>query len=165
MRQDRFAGLQTLYDGGRINKLFLTEAEAEVVDWQDRLAAARSDVAKDRQQLVLTNANLLKYTLKANEDLQNAIADGRKQVGQLASILSADTGVLDVLRMSDVRRKSEQDITFQIVRLTAGGPRTLAVDGTTELYPGDLVSVTRHRDTSVMRQAAAAAADPAMTTR
>jgi protein involved in polysaccharide export with SLBB domain len=153
LQKARYAGVQKLFDGGRIDRVFLIQAQGDLSAAEDRQASARSEVEKATVQLVIAKIEAAKFQTKTITDLNQEAADRQREIGQLAPTLLADTGMLDVMKLSDSRHQSDDTLKFEIIRSTSSGPGTLAAEGTTLLHPGDLVRVERKPDLDLERQA------------
>jgi protein involved in polysaccharide export with SLBB domain len=154
LRQNRYAGLQKLFSNGSVDKIFLVQAQSELTDVEDRQAAARADVEKANQQVVLAKVDQARFRTKSLTDLHAELADRQREIGQLAPTLTAETGALDVLKLADTRRKSDDSLTFEVIRsVPSGAPATFEAEGTTLLRPGDLVHVGRKAEPQETRQA------------
>jgi len=153
LQQDRYAGLQKLFSAGHVDKMFLIQAQSELAAAEDRQANARSDVEKATQQLVAAKIDNARFDTKTITDLNQEAADLEREIGQLAPTLSAGTGMLDVMRLSDSRRQHDDAPKFEIIRSTISGPETIMAEGTTLLHPGDLVRVERKPEFDSERQA------------
>jgi protein involved in polysaccharide export with SLBB domain len=134
MRQDRADGMQSLFARGTINKLHLMQAQSELSDVKDRKANAHSSLAEDLHRLSLANADVTKFRIEMNNELNQEIAARQREIDELSPNIAANAGLLDVLKPDG---SLDEYVQFEIVRRF----KVIEANDTTPLQPGDLVRI------------------------
>jgi protein involved in polysaccharide export with SLBB domain len=133
-RQLRANALASLMHAGRIDRTMVIQAQSEVVDGQDRRAEVLTSIATDQNRLANARLDAAVSASDTKAELEQKVADLKREIGTLNPEVSADASVMQLLRPSD---PSSDDLRMEIVR----GSDVLSADITTLLDPGDVVRV------------------------
>jgi len=127
--------LASLMNEGHLNRNNLIQAQSELVNAQDRRSEVLTSIATDQNRLANAHIDAAKFAGDTKAELEQKVADLQREIDTLSPEVSADAGVMQLLRPSDP--SSDGDLRFEIVR----GSDVLSADVTTRLDPGDVVRV------------------------
>jgi protein involved in polysaccharide export with SLBB domain len=142
-RQARTNALASLMNAGHSDRIVVLSAQAELVDAQDRRAQVLTLIATDQNRLANARIEAAKFASDTKAELEQKVTDLQREIDTLSPEVSADAGVMQLLRPSDP--SSGDELRFEIVR----GSDILSADITTRLDPGDVLRVMSLQPTAV----------------
>lgn len=148
MRGDRVAAFNRLMAQGTLGRPQIMQAQSDLADAEMRKQDAVNQITVAKQRLGQLETEEQRTAAQIRGDLETAILGVEQQIAADTRESETSSGVLGALRVTPIafgggaRVTSDGDqATYEIVRQTAQGPKTIAATGTTQLRPGDLVRI------------------------
>jgi polysaccharide biosynthesis/export protein ExoF len=141
LRSERLATFENLL----IARPVVAQASAELAQVKEHLAEVMVSKEQTHNRIDQLASERSKLENESRAAVESEIISLGAQIADAQSSLSADAGVLEIVRiaLADSRGGSDSDTEFEIVRLTPQqGRQVLKVSGTDIVLPGDLVRIS-----------------------
>jgi polysaccharide biosynthesis/export protein ExoF len=145
LREKRVEAMRTLLQRGTINNLVVAQAEAELVEVEQRRQDAINQYTMAKQRVALAQQEQAKFQADTRTEIENEINAAEQQITAGEGEFTTSEGVLSALRATTVQYSPSSGaggFSYEIVRQKpTTGPTALPADGMATLQPGDLVRV------------------------
>jgi len=144
LRSDRLKALTSLSSNGIASKAQLVEVENSLFDIQARKQELISGVAAAKRRLELVEEEMARFGLENQTQLKLDIASAEKDISDNLSAILHSEQALKAMSASHRHQglgSTRNALTFEILRKSEQGTKTIRAEETSELEPGDLVNV------------------------
>jgi protein involved in polysaccharide export with SLBB domain len=147
MRGERVAAFNRLMSQGTLGRPQIMQAQSDLADAELRKQDAVNQITMAKQRLGQLESEDQRNAAQIRGDLETAILGVEQQIAADTRESETSSGVLGALKVTPISFGSPQvssdgdRATYEIVRQTPEGPKTIAASGTTRLRPGDLVRI------------------------
>jgi protein involved in polysaccharide export with SLBB domain len=143
LRKERADAMQNLAKQGVVGRQLLIQAQADLVDAQQRRQDALNQLAGGAQrQIAAAQQELTRFEADTRATLENEMLALDQQISTTDGDATTSLNVLNALQPAAFAPPSDAaQVRFTIVRQSATGPTEIAASGLTALEPGDLVKI------------------------